>query len=250
MGAGMILFIKHIDIEGPETLKEFFERKGFQTRTVDLAQGDALPDDPGTVEAVISLGGPMNVYEEEAHPFLKDEDAFLKKVVAERIPFIGICLGSQLLAKACGAKVGRSPEKEIGFVPVRFNENGQKDPLFEGLGKEADVFQWHEDMSEIPSGAELMASSEGCPHQAFKIGPVAYGLQFHVEVTESTIRRWAETYFSRTDVFRIKQQRMMVEDYRNKKEGFHKMAETLYENFLKIIDRCNRQRSSIKSGRV
>ena len=131
----MVLFIKHIDIEGPDTLDVYFKKKGFQTQTIELQRGDCLPDDLSRVDAVISLGGPMNVYEEEKYPFLKSEDKFIKRVVSEEIPFIGICLGSQLLAKACGAKIRKSPEKEIGFLPVRV----KKDPLFEGLDKELDV---------------------------------------------------------------------------------------------------------------
>ena len=240
----MILFVKHIDIEGPETLKEFFEEKGFETRTVGLHDGDVLPEDVSNMEAIVSLGGPMNVYDEEQYPFLKEEHVFLKKVVAEEIPFIGLCLGSQLLAKVCGAKVRRSPEKEIGFYPVRLTQEGKKDSLFDGLADLWDVFQWHEDMSDLLSGAELLASSQGCPHQAFKIGPVAYGLQFHIEVTELTICKWAEAYFSPEDNFRQQQKRVMIEEYQRREKIFCNMADTIYNNFLKIIhDRRNKNAS-------
>jgi len=231
----MILFIKHIDIEGPDTLGIFFEQQGVESQTIELQDGDPFPEDLSSIDAVISLGGPMNVYEEDKHSWLKSENEFLKQVVAQGIPFLGICLGSQLLAKACEAKVGKSPEKEIGFFPVRLTDEGRKDPLFEGLPEKIDVFHWHEDMSELPQGATLLASSKGCPHQAFKIGPCAYGLQFHVEVTESTVTKWAEAYFSQEDSFRVHQTRMLIEDYRQKEEVFHQTADRVYNNFLKII---------------
>ena len=101
----MILIIKHIEHEGSGTIEEFFRRHGFSVKTVELSRGDFLPDDVSSLEAVVSMGGPMNVYEEDIYPFLKEEDIFIKKIVREEIPFLGICLGSQLLAKAAGAKV-------------------------------------------------------------------------------------------------------------------------------------------------
>lgn len=231
----MIVFLKHIAIEGPETFSRFFKRKGFDIKIIELQDGKPLPEDLSGIEAVISLGGPMNVYEEDKYSFLKAEDKFLRQTIDQDVPFIGICLGSQLLAKARDAKVGKSPEKEIGFLPVQLTPEGKKDPLFAGLAEKMDLFHWHEDMSELPSGAVLLASSRGCPHQAFKIGSNAYGLQFHIEITEPTIQKWADAYFSPEDSFRMQQKRVMIADYRNKKELFHQITDTVYNNFLKII---------------
>ena len=195
----MILFLKHIAIEGPETLGRFLEGKGFDIKILELQDGDSLPQNLDDVEAVVSLGGPMNVYEEDKHPFLKQENVFLKKVLEKEIPFIGLCLGSQLLAKACGAKVRESPKKEIGFFSVQLTPEGKKDPLFAGLSENLDVYQWHEDMWELPSEATLLASSGACPHQAFRVGANAYGLQFHVEITDVSIKEWAQAYFPPDD---------------------------------------------------
>lgn len=111
----MILFIKHINIEGPETLGEFFKCRGHEIKMIELGADELLPDNLNNIKAVISLGGPMNVYEEDKCPFLKEEVQFIQKIVSEEVPFLGVCLGSQLLAKACGAKVEKSLQKEIDF---------------------------------------------------------------------------------------------------------------------------------------
>lgn len=222
-------------------LDTYFKKQGFQTQIAELQHGDRLPDDLNGIDAVISLGGPMSVYEEERYPFLKIEDQFVKQIILKEIPFIGICLGSQILAKACGAKVNKSPEKEIGFYPIQVKE----DSLFEGLNKELDVFHWHEDMSELPLKAKLLASSQGCPHQAFKVRSNAYGLQFHIEVTEPTIRKWIEAYFSSDDSAQIQQKQKIVEDYQLKKDQFHKIADTISGNFLKIIHNYKVEKASV-----
>ena len=237
----MVLFIKHIDIEGPDTFGEFFRRRGIEAHTVDLHHHGSLPENTRGIDAVISLGGPMNVYEEKKYPFLKAEDEFIKKVLSQEIPFMGICLGSQLLAKACGARVTSSPNKEIGFFQARLSGDGQRDVLFQGLQERLEVFQWHEDMWELPSGASLLASSQGCPHQAFKVGPCAYGIQFHMEVTEPTIREWIGEYFTGKNAYEAKQKEKILKDYSEYKNSFHRMAETMYTNFLNVMDLAKRE---------
>jgi len=192
----MILFIKNIEIEGPETLGDFFLGKGYPIKVVNLGQGGVLPKDTAGLDAVVVLGGPMNVDEEGKYPFLKEEKAFIRKTVEAKIPFLGVCLGSQLLARACGAEVGKSPNKEIGWYSVGLNSQGKKDPLFKGVEDVFDVFQWHEDMFSVPEGGVLLAGSKLCPHQAFRVGSNAYGLQFHIEITPDCIADWAGTYFS------------------------------------------------------
>ncbi len=231
----MILYIKHIDIEGPGTLGKFFEQKGFKSQIIDLGKKDQLPNSLKDIEAVVVLGGPMNVYEEKKYPFLKKENDFLKNILEEKIPFLGICLGSQLLARAAGARVGRSPVKEVGFSTAQLSDDGKKDPLFEGVSEKFDVYQWHEDMFEVPKEGSLLAFSSGCPHQAFKVGAQAYGLQFHVEITDISIREWSDSYIKENlDDKSLKDQMLM--DYKKKQRRFNKTAKTIYSNFLKIIE--------------
>ncbi len=227
----MILFIKHVDIEGPETLGAFFEKQGFPIAVIDLHQGDKLPEDLTKLTAVVSLGGPMNVYEEDKYPFLKDEDIFLKKILKANIPFLGICLGSQLLAKAAGGSVIRSPQQEIGWFDIALTQKGKSDPLLKGLSSVMEVYQWHGDMCVIPKGGVHLASSKQCPIQAFRVGDNAYGLQFHAEITDKSIDEWSEDYTPQEQDKR----KAMLDRYKAIKEDFIRQGEILCKNFLEII---------------
>ena len=235
----MIIVIKHIDIEGPETLGAYLLDKGFELKTVAMENNDPFPEDLDNIEAVICLGGPMNVYEEQKYPFLAVEDDFLRRILQRQIPFFGLCLGSQLLAKACGAKVLKSPAKEVGFSDVRLTAAGQEDPLFRGVPADLRVYQWHEDMAELPSGAVLLATSQACPHQAWRIGPNAYGLQFHIEITADSIHTWSDRYFPDARQ-RDTEKPVMLDEYQRIKPEFDLTAAVVYDNFLALIKSVNR----------
>jgi len=227
----MILFIKHIEIEGPETLGTYFAGQGYRLGVVNLHAGEKLPDDLKGLDAVIPLGGPMNVYEEDRYPFLKDEDIFLRKVLAANIPALGICLGAQLLTKAAGGRVVRSPQQEIGWFTIEMTPAGRKDPLLAGLPSPMEVYQWHGDMCEPLNGEALLASSARCPVQALRLGPKAYGLQFHAEITEKSIDEWSADYAPEK---RAERERMLKR-YQEIKGEFARNGEVLCENFMKIM---------------
>ena len=234
----MVVFIKHIDIEGPGTLGEFFNNQtSWQTKIVELENGEILPslDD---CEAIISLGGPMNVYEEDKYPFLQEEDKLLKKAIKEEIPILGICLGAQILAKACGAKVKKAPRKEIGWYKVNLTEAAKQDMLFKSLPSQLEVFQWHQDTFEIPKGAQLIAESNTCTNQAFRFGRNAYGLQFHIEVTPQMVELWINKY-TKKESQEFDPKDMLIESYK-RKESFKRQADLIYFNFAKIIAKSSR----------
>ncbi len=227
----MILIIKHIDIEGPGTLGVFLKRNRVDCLTVDIGKGEKLPASLSGIGGIVSLGGPMNVYEEDVYPFLKAEEQLLKSAIENNLPVLGICLGAQLLAKALGAKVKKSPQKEIGWSKVKLTKGAFRDNLFEGLDRHLEVFQWHEDMFDLPENSVLLAESSACPHQAFRAGQNIYGLQFHLEIDKQMINSWSVRYNQRHH--RID----YLFDFFSKKSSLEKQARTIYKNFLKLIDK-------------
>lgn len=187
--------LQHIACEGLGLWEECCREAGIALEVVDLPGNGSLPP-RGSFHAVISLGGPMNVYEEAAHPFLALEDGFIRQAVADGVPFLGICLGGQLLAKAVGGRVVKNPVKEIGWYPVVLDPEGRRDPLFAGLADSFTVFQWHGDTFSIPKGAVRLATAAACENQAFRFGfgGAAYALQFHLEVTPPMLAEWVREY--------------------------------------------------------
>jgi len=188
-----ILIIKHIDIEGPGLIEYYLNQEKIPYRILNLEANSRLPkiDD---LSHVILLGGPMNVYEEDQYPFLREEDLFIKEAIQRGKVVLGICLGAQLIAKALGAKVFKAPVKEIGWYDVSLTGIGSIDPIFSKLPDTFSVFQWHEDTFEIPHAGKLIATSSSVPNQAIRYGENTYGLQFHLEVTEEMIKEWMKTY--------------------------------------------------------
>jgi GMP synthase-like glutamine amidotransferase len=188
------LVLQHIAVEGPGRLAPFLEQRGWTLETVALYAGAPLSAHPGAYQAIIVMGGPMGVYDDAMYPFLRQEHDFLQRAIAQEVPLLGICLGSQLLAKALGARVYRNPQKEIGWYTVDLTAAGRTDPLFAGIASPVRVFQWHGDAFELPSGATTLASSPLCMHQAFRYGDRVYGLLFHLELTPEIIRSWLDTF--------------------------------------------------------
>jgi GMP synthase (glutamine-hydrolysing) len=220
-----ILVIMHVESEGPGSLGSFLASAGAQVQVARLYAGDRLPEDTSALNAVISMGGPMNVYEEDKYPFLREETSFLHRAVNADMPVLGICLGAQMLAKAAGARVTRSPKEEVGWGLVRLTEAGRADLLFQGLPQTLEVLQWHGDMFHIPEQATLLADGTDCPHQAFRCRN-AFGLQFHVEVTGDILAEW---FAESADRQRI------LDRYAQVKQGLEMNAEKMYTNFVSLL---------------
>jgi GMP synthase-like glutamine amidotransferase len=227
---GKVYIITHAEAEGPGLMGGFFEHLGWEEAVLCLWRGDELPRDPDSAAGVVMLGGPMNVYQEKEYPFLKEEDLFIRQMLREKVPFLGICLGAQLLAKAAGAAVTRSPEKERGWYDVQLTREGRQDDLFRGLGPTLSVFQWHDDTFAVPDGGILLATGRPCRNQAFKVGNCAYGLQFHIEVTADMIKAWSEEEGAASHAGRIEAEGAA------RRGRFEKQTQRLGENFSAAME--------------
>ena len=170
---------------------EVFDARGVAWRYVDPWRGDAVPD-VADVGGLVVLGGAMNADEVEAYPWLGDVRSLLGAAVSAEVPVLGVCLGAQLLARSQDAAVTRGGVREIGFRKVSVVDAGVDDPLLAAFAPSAMVFQWHEDACELPAGAELLATNDDTFVQAYRLGPRAYGVQFHFEVTPREIAAWSD----------------------------------------------------------
>jgi GMP synthase-like glutamine amidotransferase len=229
-----VLITKHVDIEGPGLIEDCLRQEKIPYQILSLESSLHLPKLDNLTHIVI-LGGPMNVHEEDRYPFLREEDLFIKEAIQRGKSILGICLGAQLIAKALGAKVFKASVKEIGWHDVSLTRIGSIDPFFSRFQKTFPVFQWHEDTFDIPHGAILIATSSRVPSQAFRYGDKAYGLQFHLEVTQEMIRDWMETYEEEFEGLpsppssRVK----ILEDTEVKIELYKKMGMTFLKNFFR-----------------
>ena len=175
---------QHVPFEGPGALAPWLRRAGFRLATTRLDQSPGLPD-PAGVDFLVVLGGPMSVNDESRHPWLPEEIRYLRRYLATGKPFLGVCLGAQLLATALGARVYPNPVKEIGWFPVTGCRHAH--PCAFHFPDTAEVFHWHGETFDLPAGAVHLARSAACANQAFQVA-AAIGLQFHLEATPATAR--------------------------------------------------------------
>ena len=245
------LVLQHIEIEHPGIFRDFMRADGISWDAVELDEGEGIPPLEG-YDALISMGGPMDVFEEDAHPWLADEKAAIREAVAERgMPFLGVCLGHQLLADALGGRVETMAEPEVGVLTVDLTAAGRADPLLAGLDASVTCLQWHGcAVTAPPSGAVVLASSERCAVQAFRVGHSAYGLQYHVELTPATVAEWSAVPAYRASLERTLGAGGLAPfdaEAQRRMPGFNRDARILYDNFVALAHAARRVRVAASS---
>jgi GMP synthase-like glutamine amidotransferase len=236
-----ILILQHIAIEHPGVFLDFFREDGFRWRQVELDEGETIPDlEP--YDLMVVMGGPQHVWQEEEYPWFVPEKAAIRKFVLDmQRPYLGICLGHQLLADATGGRVGLAKTPEVGVLTVSRTEAGRKDRLMRALPDPMTVLQWHgAEVTALPANAEVLAQSDVCGIQAARVGKHAYGFQCHVEITAETVRQWAvipeyacslESNLGKGAVIRLQ------DEVSQRLPQFNNDARVLYDNFKAAIGR-------------
>ncbi|WKY44139.1 type 1 glutamine amidotransferase [Eubacteriaceae bacterium ES2] len=178
-------YLQHVAFENPGIILEWIKENHHTVSHTRLDIGQALPEIQD-FDALIVMGGPMNIYEEEKYPWLKSEKAFIKKAIDDKKFVLGICLGAQLIADVIGGQVKRNQQVEIGWFPIEAWGKGHD--IFPELSQKPEVFHWHGDFfTDLPEDAIIFAKSQACPHQGYVYREKVFGFQFHLENTAQII---------------------------------------------------------------
>jgi GMP synthase-like glutamine amidotransferase len=188
----MIHALYHAPTETLGLIKTCLDKRGMEIAEHHLYEGCQAPPFTQDIKALIVMGGPMNVNETHRYSFLDAEVTLIKQATLAGRPVLGICLGAQLIAKALGSRVYPNSVREVGWHPIELLPVARKDRLLSAAPQIFDVLHWHGDTFDLPPGAVHLAKSHNCVHQAFRWGPLTWGLQFHLEVTPKMIETWVQ----------------------------------------------------------
>ena len=237
-----VIVLQHIKIENPGYIKDLMLKDGVNLTTIELDEGDKIPNDLNKFDAMFCMGGPMDTYMEDQYQWLIDEKKKIKEfVVTLKKPYLGFCLGCQLLGEAIGGNVVKSNPSEIGIMDVNFSAEKNNDSLFSSFPNKIKSLQWHSyEVDNLQSNKDvvILASSPITKYQIFKYQNHAYGIQFHIEIKDTTVNEWGCV-----PEYKSALEKQLGEDALEKfdkeaKSNISQMnnySKILYSNFKKII---------------
>jgi GMP synthase (glutamine-hydrolysing) len=229
-----LLTIIHDEDSGAGIFGELLEAAGVAVQCWRPTAGEQPAAQPLAYDGVIAFGGSANPDQDERHPWLAAERAFLATALAQRVPLLGICLGAQLVAQAAGGEAQRMRRPEIGWHQVRLTEAGERDPLLAGADRVFSALEWHSYEVVLPETAVALARGESCV-QAYRIGDVAWGMQFHAEVTADDFKQWLETYGANEEALAAGiDPRAVARETDQRIAGWHELGRGICSRFLRV----------------
>ena len=237
-----VLVLQHIKIEDPGFIKDLMIKDGAELTTIELDEGEKIPNDLSKVDAMFCMGGPMDTWMENEHPWLIDEKKAIKEFVVDlKKPYLGFCLGCQLLGEVVGGKVERTKNPEIGMLNISFSNNKSNDALFSKFPDEITSLQWHSyEVQGLENNKDVthLASSPETKYQIFKYQNHAYGIQFHIEVKDTTVGEWGCVPEYKSALEKQLGEGALDKFEKDSKKHMPSMnqySEVLYENFKKLL---------------
>ena len=237
-----ILVLQHINIEDPGYIKDLMLLDEVKLTTIELDEGEKIPNDLSKFDAMFCMGGPMDAWMEDKYPWLIDEKKKIKEFVVNlKKPYLGFCLGCQLLGEVVGGKVVKSKKPEIGMLNINFSKEKNEDLLFSTFPNKVKALQWHSyEVINLENNKDitLLASSNITKYQIFKYKNHAYGIQFHIEVKDTTVNDWGCVIEYKTALEEQLGEGALEKFDREAKSNMSEMnncSKILYSNFKKII---------------
>ncbi len=237
-----VLVLQHIKIEDPGIIKDLMIKDGAELTTIELDEGEKIPKDLSKFDAMFCMGGPMDTWMEKEHPWLIDEKKAIKEFVVDlKKPYLGFCLGCQLLGEVVGGKVVKSNIPEIGMLNISFSNNKSNDALFSKFPDEITSLQWHSyEVQGLENNKDVthLASSPETKYQIFKYQNHAYGIQFHIEVKDTTVGEWGCVPEYKSALEKQLGEGALDKFEKDSKKHMPSMnqySEVLYENFKKLL---------------